>query len=684
MRLVCFLLFAASAFAAPSAQLLTKAPVRFEPNLGQRNRSVPWAARGPGYSIGFTHNATLLQLGSRTVSMRLPGQNLAAPFEAGEQFSASTNYLTPGFQGSVPAFGRLRRHRIYPGIDIVYYGNGDRLEYDFEIAPGADPSRIRMHFDGVDRMRLSENGDLLLHLGNDVLTQHAPVVYQRQTSGKRVVVPAAYRIRANRDVTVALSHYDAAAPLVIDPVISFATYIFGSGSDSGVAIATDQNGFVYIAGNTLSPDYPSTNGAVVSNVGAQDAFVVKLNPAATSGDQVVLYATYYGGTGVDRLKAMTIDSNGLIYIAGSTASTDLLVTANAFKSANSGANDAFVALFDPVRSGSLTMVYATYLGGAAMDEAVGIATFAGKIYVTGDTLSDDFPSVHAYQPIRAPGADMFVTEIDPSLSGTASVVASTFFGGAGADYGRTIVVDAPGHAYVAGLTFSRDFPLSGNAFQSNYGGNGDAFLTEFDLNNAAGGYSTYLGGSGIDDVRKIVLDPAGRMALTGYTASPDFPITQTAVQPLPGGPGAINAFLAILDIHAPSPQALAYSTYYGGSVAEVASDLKRDANGKYYFGGYSMSPDLPVSQNALSPVSARAGLDGFVAVIDPSAPPLNGLFYASYITGPGSQTVNGVDVGANGSIYLTGSTTSDIFPAGFQQHFTGAGNSDTFLLIFAP
>src|SRR6185295_9274113 len=187
---------AASAFAAPSAQRLTKAPGRCEPKLGQRNSSVLWAARAPGYSIGFTRGATLLQLGSRTVSMRLPGQDLAAPFEAGEQFSVPTNYLLPAFRGSVPAYGRLRRHGVYPGIDIVYYGSGDHLEYDFEIAPGADPSRIRMHFDGADRVRLSENGDLLLQLGSDVVTQHAPVVYQRRANGKRSLVPAAYRIRA--------------------------------------------------------------------------------------------------------------------------------------------------------------------------------------------------------------------------------------------------------------------------------------------------------------------------------------------------------------------------------------------------------------------------------------------------------------------------------------------------------
>ena len=292
--------------------------------------------------------------------------------------------------------------------------------------------------------------------------------------------------------------------------------------------------------------------------------------------------------------------------------------------------------------------------------------------------------MNASQPARGPGRDGFVTEIDPSQSGAASLIASTFFGGSGADYGRSIAVDAPGHAYVGGITYSHDYPVSPNAYQSTYSGGGDAFLSEFHLDNSPGGYSTYLGGAGADDIRKLLIDPAGHVALAGYTSSANFPITQGAAQPLLGGTGAANAFLTILDVHTSASQALVYSTYYGGSVAEVASDLKRDAKGKYYLGGYSLSPDLPVSQNALNPVSAKTGLNGFVAVIDPGSPPMNALVYSSYVTGPGSQTVNGVAVDANGAIYVTGSATGDVFPAGLQAHPSGTGNADTFLLIFRP
>ena len=690
MRGICLFLICASAFAAPSAQLLPKAPVRFERNQGQAGPSLLWSARGPGYSIGFTQDATLLRVGERTVAMRFPGQNAAAPFAAAHPFSVPTNYVTSRYQGNVPAYGRLRRHQVYPGIDVVYYGNGDNLEYDFEIAAGADPSLIRMRFDGADELQLAAGGDLAVRVADKTLTQHLPVVYQSQASGERIVLPAAYRIGANHEVTFALAPYDVKAPLVIDPVISFATYPSGSGSDVGIAIARDQYGFIYLGGTSSSTDYPNLNGGVDVNRGGQDAFVMKLNPNANSGAEVVQYASYYGGGGVDSLKAMAVDPTGLIYLTGTTNSSDLVTRSNAYKTTIGGGTtsgiigtDAFVVFLDPARSGSLTLVYATYLGGTDYDEATAITYFDGKIYVTGSTSSYDFPLVKPYQPGRAPGRDMFVTEIDPNQSGSASLVGSTYFGGAGSDYAYSLAVDAPGHVFVAGSTTSRDFPVSPNAYQSTPSGAGDGFLTEFYLHDAAGGYSTYLGGAGVDAVRRMVLEPSGRIALAGYSGSRDFPVTQNAVQPLLGGDGAINAFLTVLDIRAAPANALTYSTFYGGRATEIAWDLKRDAQGKYYVGGYSFSENLPVSQNALSPVTAKAGLNGFIAVIDPSAPPVNALSYASYITGPGSQVVFGVDVDANGSIYLTGYATSDIFPAGFQAHKT-PGNSDSFVLVFKP
>lgn len=687
MRFASLFFVGMCALAAPTTQVLPQPPVRFEqhPGYNGHKRAIQWSARGLGYSLAFTADATMFRLGDRTLSMRLLGADPHATFEAVAPYSIPTEYFTPAYRGSVQAYRRLRRHQVYPGVDVVFYGAGRSLEYDFEIAPEADSSRIRLRFSGADRLHVDLNGDLQVELAGQTITQHLPVVYQVTASGDRTPVHAEYRLEANHDVSFRLDRYNRSAPLVIDPVISFAAYLQGSKSDAGIAITHDAQGFIYLAGNTSSTDFNTTaSGFSQTNAATQNVWVMKLNPTAPP-DQVIVYSTFYGGTAVDSVKGIAIQANGLICITGTTTSTDLATTATALQAANAGTTDGFVAAFNPAQSGVASLFYGTYLGGAAVDEPAGIATFNGKIYVTGSTLSDNFPVANSIFPGRAGGRDIFVAELDPTLSGTASLISGTYFGGTGTEYGRSIAVDATGLVYVAGFTYSADIPVTATtAYQPTSAGAGEAFLVQFNLSLPLILYSTYLGGSGVDDARSVLVDPGGKVALAGYTSSANFPVTQNALQPLLGAAHATNAFLALLDLTLPAPQTLVYSTYFGGSVAEVAQDLATDSNGKYILGGYSYSTDLPVSQNTVNPISADGGLNGFVAVIDTTVPPLNSLVYASYITGPGSQTVNGVDIDASGAIYLTGYATSDIFPAGQQTHVSGPGNADAYLFILTP
>jgi len=691
MRFASLFVVGVCAVAAPSAQVLPQPPVRFERNPGQHGQpgAIEWSARGLGYSLAFTADATMLRLGEQTLSMRLLGADPHAPFEAISPYSVPTQYFTPAYSGPVQGYRRLRRHQVYPGVDVVFYGTGRNLEYDFEIAADADPSHIRLQFGGADRIRIALNGDLQVELGAQTVTQHVPVVYQITASGDRKAVHAEYRLEPNHDVSIRLDQFDRSAPLVIDPVISFAAYIIGSKSDAGIAITHDSQGFVYVAGNTSSTDFSTTSNAFSqTNAATQNVWVMKLNPTAPS-DQIIVYSTFYGGTAIDSVKGLVTQPNGLICITGTTTSTDLVTTASALQSTNAGATDGFVAAFNPAQSGVASLYYGSYLGGAAIDEPAGIATFNGKLYVTGSTLSDNFPVAHGTSVGRDGGRDVFVTEIDPSQSGSASLIYSSYFGGTGTDYGRSIAVDAAGLVYVAGFTYSADLPVTTTAYQATSAGGGEAFLVQFDFSFPIILYSSYLGGSGVDDARSVVVDSTGKVALAGYTSSANFPITQNALQPLLGGPHATstpatNAFLTVLDLRLPAPQTVVYSTYFGGSVAEVAQSLGTDSTGKYILGGYSYSRDLPVSQNTLSPVAGHGGLNGFVAVIDLTAPAVNALVYSSYITGPGSQTVNGVDLDAGGAIYLTGYATSDIFPADQEAHFSGPGNADAYIFIFKP
>jgi hypothetical protein len=680
MRFVLASLFCLSAFASSPPRLLETAPIRFEPDGGH------WVARGLGYSFRFTDDATLIRLSDRTVKLTLQDSKAGGSLEGAARLPVNTNYFKGKNYASIPGFRRLRRSAAYPGIDVVYYGNGRQLEYDFEIAPGADPSRIRMRFDGADAVRLNERGEIVLTLGAGEVIQRAPLVYQRTSRNQIVAVEGSYRIDHDGAVRLSLGKYDTASALVVDPVFVYTTYLHGTASDTGTAIAHDTQGFVYLAGTTASVDFPSTPDAFQPAFNSNtDVWIMKLNPQAPTSDQIIVYSTFIGGVVDDTVKAMTIDAAGVIYFTGVTSSGDYPTTTSGYTTTvTGGSTHVFVSMIDPSQGGGAAdLVYSTYLSGANFEEGDGIAVAGGKIYVTGLTTSDDFPIVGGFQTTRT-GYDAFVAILDPTQSGTSSLVASTYLGGSGQDVGRAIAVDAAGNIWVGGFTFSFDFPVTSTAYQGSYGGDGDAFLAKLDPHLANLLYCTYFGGSSGDEVKKIVLEPSGHVAMGGDTLSSNFPLTPGAAQTTFGGNG--NAFLSILDPTAPAGKGLVYSTYFGGTGGEVAYDLRGDGTGKYYLGGYTFSFDLPATNNALSGSSTGAGIDGFFAVIDTKAPPFSpkGLVYSSYLTGPGSTVVHGVDVGANGTIYSTGQTTSDIFPGSqVQRGADDQGKNDVFLLIFS-
>jgi hypothetical protein len=328
------------------------------------------------------------------------------------------------------------------------------------------------------------------------------------------------------------------------------------------------------------------------------------------------------------------------------------------------------------------LTYSTFFAGTGTDEPTGIAAAGGKIYVTGFTSSDDYPvTANAYQSKRPGGTfDGWVAEFDPSQSGAASLVSSTYLGGSGQDIPRSIAVAADGQVYVAGYTRSSDFPTTTNSFRPSYSGGGDAFLTRLDLGANTVTYSTFLGGSSQDQATKILVEPSGRVAIAGYTLSGNFPVTPNAIQTSPAGNG--DAFLTVLDPGAQDfTKALIYSTYFGGTDGDVPYDLRRDAAGKYYLCGYTLSLDLPV-RNGLAPASDFGALDGFVTVIDPAAAPLKSLVYSSYVTGPGYQIAYGVDVDAKGVIYLTGTVLGDVF-GGMGAKAPDNSGLNVFLLVFS-
>ena len=669
MRLVLSLFLCLSSFAAapdPKAvKLLDTAQIRFEAVSGQ----AAWQARGLGYSFWFTKDAAVLHVGKRTLDLTFPGSDPQARYQGSDRFQASTNYFIGNTYKSVPAYGRLHRAGIYPGIDVVYYGNGGEMEYDFEIAAGADPSKIRMRFDGADHIALNDRGEVTLKLGDDEIVQRTPVVYQRRASGEIVKIDARYGLAKDGTVRVTLGEYNRAGALVVDPAISYAAYLNGGESDWATSVAHDAKGNIYLAGNTWSVDFPATADAEqTTNAGNQDIWVMKLNPAA--GGEAIVYCTYLGGSVDDQVTDMAVDANGVIYITGVTLSGNYPTTANALASTTpmGGQNHAIVTVLDPSQAGTAGLIYSTFLGGTTgTEEGDGIVVSNGKIYVTGNTTSSDFPTAGAYQGSQVASNDAFAVEIDPTQSGAASLIYSTYLGGSSMDLGRAIAVDAAGNIYIAGVTYSFDFPVTpGLAYQVTYAGDGDAFLARLNPGNGTLTYSTYLGGQSIDEVKKILIEPGGHVGMTGYTLSSDYPVTQLAYDTAYGGNS--NAFLTILDLT--TPAGLVYSTYFGGTGGEVAYALTRDKAGLYYLAGYTMSSDFPVTANALNPVSLSGSVDGFIAILDPTQPPFSPktLVYSSYLTGQGYQVIYGLDIDPTGTIYATGLTTGSILPTPFTQN----------------
>ncbi len=683
--LVSFPGLAAPSSATAASDVYARMPLRFEAVDAHK-----WVAHGPGFGVGFSPDGTFIQFGTRGLKLTLEGRephaNKSGHFEGLDKSAVPTNYFGRKFR-SADAFGRLRQTGVYPGVDIVYYGKGQSLEYDFELAPGADPSRIRMRFEGADSIHVGPQGQLILSLGDRQVTQNPPVVYQRddrRDAGHEISgVSSSYVLEADGSIGIALGSYDKSRKLVVDPTMLFAGYLAGTSADVPIGIGHDKNGLIYLAGYSYSPDFPTVGTAYTGffiNTN-QQAFTTVMNPLDPNGN-VITYSGFFTADFGDYLKAMSVDSEGVFYLAGYTDDFYFPVTPGAYLTTNGGVRRAFVSVIDTKLPGMDGLTYSTFFAGTTMDIPTAITAASGKIYVTGYTSSSDYPvTSNAYQSALPGGTfDGFVAEFDPSQSGSAGLVASTYLGGSGLDTPRSIAVGADGQVYVAGYTRSSDFPTTPNSFRPFYSGGGDAFLARLDLNAMALTYSTFLGGDGLDQATKILVEPSGHVALTGYTLSNDFPVTPDALQSTQAGNG--DAFLTILD---PTAQdfttALVYSTYFGGSDTDVPYDLRRDTAGKYYLCGYTLSLDLPI-QNALWSASDLGALDGFVAVIDPAASPLKALVSSGYLTGPGYQYADGIDVDDKGNIYVTGTVLGDVFAGAGRPVPPPNSNLNVFLLVF--
>ncbi len=692
-------------------------PLSFEANRGQAGEAVNFLARGAGYTLALSPKEAVFALVHRSderarsgesstsrrddsgaairgergagtsnaprseppavLRMRLVGVIGGARVEGLNELEGKVNYLIGNdpaqWRTNIPTFGRVRYAEVYPGIDVVYYGNQKQLEYDFVVAPGRDTRAVKLRFEGADKVEVDAAGDLLLTLGESVIRQPKPVVYQ-EVDGKRLAVEGGYTIERDGQVGFAVGEYDAGRPLVIDPVLIYSTYLGGSGDEEGLDIAVDSTGNAYITGFTNSTNFPVANAfqatfGGANFVGGRDGFVTKLNAAGTA----LVYSTYLGGSGDDRASKIAVDSSGNAYIAGETISSNF-PTANALQGTyGGGLSDAFLTKLNAAGS---ALVYSTYLGGTIFDAAHALTIDSnGNAYVTGRTTSADFPTVNPIQSTYSggPGADAFVTKVNAAGS---AIVYSTYLGGnagngGGFTAGFSIAVDSAGNAYVTGQTRATNFPTA-NAIQATFGGgtpDGDAFVTKLNAAGTALVYSTYLGGSDNDIGFEIALDSSNNAYVTGVARSSNFP-TANALQSALSGTS--DAFVTKLNA---AGSAFVYSTYLGGTADDSGNGLAVDSSGNAYVTGGTSSTNFPL----LNPTQGTngGGVDAFVTRLNTAG---SALVFSTYFGGSGTDAALDIALDSAGSMYLTGRTSSTNLPVlGPVQSANGGGATDVFI-----
>jgi uncharacterized repeat protein (TIGR01451 family) len=623
--------------------------MRFEANTGQTDSRVKFLARGAGYSLFLTPEEAVLGFrNAPALRLRPAGASAAVAVEGEDALQGVSNYLlgddASAWRTNVPGYAKVRYRGVYDGVDLVFYGNGQQLEFDFVVAPGADPRVIRLAYDGASKVAIADDGALILQTPGGELRQEAPVVYQQTARGARSV-PGRYRLAPGGEIRFEVGAYDRSRPLVIDPVLNYSTYLGGTAADMGRAIAVDALGSAYVTGSTASVDFPTRNPIQATGGGGNgdDVFVAKLNSAGTA----LVYSTYLGGGGADTGVGLTLDAAGRVYLIGETASGNF-PTVSPLQATNGGGSDVFVAILNAAGS---ALTYSTYLGGTGDDFGADLALDAsGNMYVTGRTASLNFPTLNPLQTDSGDSADdAFATKMNAAGS---ALVYSTYLAGNGVDVGRGIAVNAAGEAYILGDTTSSTFTTR-NPIQNALSGPRDAFLVHLNASATDLVTSTYFGGTGEELAGGIAIDGTDNVYMTGATTSTDFP-TMNPIRVSSGG-GDDDGFVTKLGAGGTT---IVYSTYLGGNKSDAGRAIVVEANGAAYVAGDTSSTDFPTVQ----PIQTNPGdqnRDVFVTRINAAG---TAFSFSTYLGGDGRDEGQDIAVAQSGKAYVTGLTRSANFP----------------------
>jgi len=723
--------------ATPEAVPPVPPSVTFVENLGQGRPDAAFYARGDGRTLWLEPGAIRLELrrgGDRVADASPAGAAAAsgapgAPgparvrradlvetlvdasprvrLEAGAEQPGRQNFLLgpdpAGWRTGARTYRLVTYRDAWDGVDVRLYGAGTDLEQEYVVRPGAAPARIRLRLGGARGARLARDGSLVVHTPLGPIRQRPPMAYQHR-GGERVAVPVRFALLGPDEYGFAVGAYDASAPLVIDPVMRFATFMGGVHDDVAGAVTTDAAGNTYVVGYTASEDFPVTGNAYQhtrANIGVYvyNVFIAKLSP-----EGVPLYSTFLGGDGAggvsgDKGNGIALDDLGNIYIAGQAASANFPVTAGtAFQATKAAGTDAFFAKLDPTGT---QLLYSTFLGGAGDDGALGIAVDAGRnAYLVGNAPGAGFPTKSAFQTTPHGTDNGFVAKLDATASGNASLVYSTYLGGNGNFGGLfAIAVDSTGHAYVTGQTQASDFPTTAGVLRQHMTLNASCSTSDPprsavvvakllpDGTNLV--WSTYVsgttenqnGGVGCDQFgHAIAVDASGNVYVQGATDTTDFPTSANAVQKTFGCCQFQNFVMKLK----PDASDFLYSTFLtaGNERSFPGSQLVVDAAGNATVTGVTFGSQWHTTPDALQPASGGA-FDAFVTKLNADA---SDYVYSSYLGGNGNDGGNGLAVDADGNTHVAGSSSSSAgfpwTPGAFQHAFAGGDNSDAFIASF--
>ncbi len=660
-------------------QLGATGTTQFEPNRGQTDPSVLYVAHSGSGLIYFQQGQVVLAAdgtAGSALDVKFVDANAAVISADGESTSI-VNYMMGNdpakWHTNIPTYAGITYWGLYNGVTLRYEGKQGELKGTYTVAPGANPTSIRWQYSrlGAGVTTLDSTGNLHTSIAGKDVSESVPVAWQ-EANGVRVPVQVSYTL-AGGVASFAVGAYDHSLPLVIDPALEFSSYMGGTGNDSANGVATDAAGNGYITGLTSSTDFPTSNAYQGSNAGANDVFISKFNANGT-----LAFSTYLGGVGGDYGYGIAVDTTGAIYVTGRTASANF-PTVNAYQPASGGNLDVFLS---KLANDGQTLLYSTYLGGSGADVGWGVAVdSAGSAYLTGQIASTNFPTINAYQATYGGGAnDAFVARINTMVSGTSSLVYSTYLGGTNADYaggsgvtniGHGIATDGAGHAYVSGATNSDNFPTL-NAYQAARVSDFDAFATKLDTGasgTASLMYSTLIGGNNYDIGHDIAVDAAGNAYVTGSEGFSNFPVRNTY-----GACGA-GPFVAKFDMLLSGNSSLVYSSCFGSTAHGTLTGISV-VGSNAIVAGYSASTGWPLVNQIMG---WTAGNDVIAARLTDSG---SGLVYSTYVGGSGNDYGYGaasVLIGGNTHTYVAGTTASTDYPLANPYQATNHGQSDGFI-----